>query len=137
MEFIIVLEHNHKENETYVFYCQWTDNEVELQKLIDVIENTNTEDMNGDYASFDVTRTILPEAAVDAHVKINDFVGYIHMFQKCSGIFTCPEFSEDSHEKAKELDEYFYHGRLREHFSVTKEQLLKQREKYNITFRIR
>ena len=38
------------------------------------------------------------------------------MFQKCEGIFTCPKFSEDPHEKAIGLDEKFFRGRLPKFF---------------------
>jgi hypothetical protein len=130
MEYIIVLEHNHKEDETYVFYCQWTGNEQEMEKLAKAIETADTEDLSGDYASFSVSRVKIPEAAVDTHCSISDFCGYIHMFQKCEGTFQCPDFSEDPYERAKELDDYYYHGKLREDFSETKETLRKRLESY-------
>lgn len=123
MEYIIVLEHNHKEDETWLFYCQWTSNEEELEKLAKAIETADTEDLSGDYASFSVSRVKIPESAVDIHCSISDFCGYIHMFQKCEGTFTCPEFSKDPYERAKELDECYYHGRLRESFSGTRKKL--------------
>lgn len=116
----MILEHNHKENETYTFYCQWTGNETELEKLIKVIKTALTDDMDGDYASFEASYVKIPETAVDVHCSIKDFVGYIYMFQKCKGNFTCPEFSEDPYEMAKELDELYYHGRLRNHFHEKK-----------------
>jgi hypothetical protein len=49
------------------------------------------------------------------------------MFQKCEGTFTCPEFSEDPYQKARELDDYFYHGKLREKFSETAKKLQERR----------
>jgi hypothetical protein len=123
MEYIIILEHNKKEEETYVFYCQYTGNEGEMEKLMKAIETACTDDMYGDVALFETSRVKIPEAAVDIHCSINDFGSYIKMFQKCKGSFTCPEFSEDPYEIAKELDEYFYHGKLREKFSETAKEI--------------
>lgn len=136
MDYIIILEHNHKEDETYVLYCQWTGNEEQLEKLVKVIETADPEDLSGDYASFSVSRVKIPEAAVDVHCSIKDFGGYIHMFQKCKGTFTCPEFSKDPYEIAKELDDYYYHGKLRANFSETKEELEKQLASYSKKFKI-
>ena len=136
MDYIIILEHNHKEDETYVLYCQWTGNEEQLEKLVKVIETADPEDLSGDYASFSVSRVKIPEAAVDVHCSIKDFGGYIHMFQKCKGTFTCPEFSKDPYEIAKELDDCYYHGKLRANFSETKEELEKQLASYSKKFKI-
>ena len=125
----MILEHNHKENETYVFYCQWTGNEEELEMLAKVIETAECE-LSGDYSSFEVSRIKIPESAVDAHVKIQEFGCYIHMFQKCEGTFLCPEFSNDPFEKAARLDDLYYLGRLREDFSETRKRLLEERKKW-------
>ena len=133
MDYIIILEHNHKEDETYVLYCQWTGNEEEVEKLAKVIESSECE-LHGDYASFSVSRVKIPEAAVDIHCGIKEFGGYIRMFQKCEGSFTCPEFSEESCAKAKELNRYFYHGKIREHFSITK-KILDDRRKERMSAR--
>lgn len=127
MQYILILEDNKKEEETYLLYCQYTGNEAEMEQLISVIEVADPEDLDGDVAIFSVSRTRIPEAAVDAHVNIKDFGGYIHMFQKCEGTFTCPEFSEDPYQKARELNDYFFHGKLREHFSETAKKLEEQR----------
>ncbi len=127
MEYILVLEHNKKEEETYLLYCQYTGNEEEMEKLIQVIESSDPEDLHGDVALFEVSRKLIPEAAVDAHVNIKNFGSWIHMFQKCEGTFTCPEFSEDPYQKARELDDYFYHGKLREKFSETAKKLQERR----------
>jgi len=116
MEYIMVLEHNKKENETYIFYCQWTGNELELEKLIHVIKTANPEDLSGDVAIFEVSRTRIPESAVNVHISIKDFGSYTNMFQKCEGTFTCPIFSEDPHEKAIGLDDKFFGGRLPKFF---------------------
>ncbi len=125
----MVLEHNEKEEETYIFYCQYTDNEAEMEKLMNVIETANPEKLRGDIAIFEVSRIRIPESAVDAHIKIKEFGSYIHMFQKCEGTFTCPEFSDRPHQKARELDRYFFHGRLRQQFSKTAQDLHERRSR--------
>jgi hypothetical protein len=132
MEYVIILEHNKKEEETYVLYCQYTGNETEMEKLMAAIETACTDDLDGDVAFFETSRVKIPEAAVDIHCSIKDFGSYIHMFQKCEGTFTCPEFSEDPYEIAKELDDYYFHGKLRNDFSETaKKQREKERELMN------
>ncbi len=128
MDYILIVEKNYKENESYLLYCQWTGNEVELEKLINVIETAEYE-MSGDYSVLQVSRKLIPETAVDAHVCIKDFGDYIHMFQKCKGTFLCPEFSESPFQAARELNRMFWHGRLRNYFSETAEELRKRMEK--------
>lgn len=130
MEYIIILEHNMKENETYVLYCQYTDNEDEMEKLLTVIESASTDILDGDVAYFAKSSVKIPESAVDIHCSIKDFGSYINMFQKCEGTFTCPEFSDDPYERAKELDDYFFHGKLRNHFSKTNKKLREREESF-------
>jgi hypothetical protein len=118
MEFIPIVENNHKEREMYVFYCQWTGNEEELEKLIRVIEKADCQ-LHGDYSDFQTSRTRISESAVDEHVKLTEFGSYTHMFQKCVGTFVCPDFSDmDPYDLGNALDERFYHGRLRNLFRV-------------------
>jgi hypothetical protein len=126
MEYIMILEHNKKEYETYVLYCQWTGNEVQMEKLIHTIKTADPEDLYGDFATYEVSRTRIPEAVVDIHVSIKEFGSYIPMFQKCEGTFICPEFSENPYEKASELDSAFFHGKLRMFFSETSKKLLER-----------
>lgn len=123
MEYLVIFETNHKENETFVHYCQWTGNEAELIKLIGYIGEADYEELyGGDYSS--VTAAMnkrIPEAAVDAHVGLDDPNGYDAMFQKHKGTFLCPYFEDEDEEStpddqrpyeiAKWLDEMFYGGR--------------------------
>lgn len=107
MDFVIVFEKNHKDDEEYIHYCQWTGNAAELEKLFAAMECADDEELlGGDYSSFFFSRVCIPEAAVDAHMKIR------HTFKKHVGFYKCPEFSEDPYEAAKELDELYYRGRL-------------------------
>ena len=130
MEFIVFIEHNHKENETFVIYLQYTNNEESLKKLEEFI---NTADYSflegGDYSDFEIDMSVkFSEDMVDQHCKLS-FGTYSHMFQKVSGKFVFPfevnklifpfdtnETSQrvlNSYEKAKLLDQYFYHCCIR------------------------
>ncbi len=135
MEFITILEFNHKENEPVLHYCQWTGNEVELEKLFAVIALAKLDSefgRNGDHvSSFDYSGVRLPEPAVRAHLGL-PYGSYTRMFQMHTGRFVCPPFvaptlNEDRDEFvdgpmtdptrcALKLDEYFYGAGLRRHF---------------------
>ena len=122
MQFITILETNHKENETFIHYCQWTDNEEELEKLLKVIDFACYDDMYGDYSDFWYSRALISEFAVDEHVQLKEYGGYAHMFQKHMGVFTCPEFDTDYENDgdmaARLLDDTFYGCRLKEYFKT-------------------
>jgi hypothetical protein len=97
MEFIIIFETNHKEEEMFIHYCQWTGNEVELRKFIKYIKEANFWELDGsDHSSLAAaTNKRIPESAVDAHIGLRDPNGYDHMFQKHVGKFTCPNLDDD------------------------------------------
>lgn len=124
VEFVAFFEKNHKENEVFMFYLQWTGNETELTKLETFVSKANYEYMYGGHfsqVSMDLS-VKLPESVVDMHCKVkcpmND---YYRMFTKCKGKFYCPFDSEDEEldefELAKRMDETFYSTRIRNMFS--------------------
>lgn len=120
MQFITIIETNHKENETFIHYCQWTGNEEELEKLVKFIEFALYDDMYGDYSSFCVSRKTISEAAVNEHLGLG-YGCYDHMFQKHVGVFKCPEFDQtDEFEAAKNLDDCFYACKLGNYFQNPK-----------------
>ena len=111
MEFVIIFEHNHKEDEHIIHYCQWMNNEAELEKLFTALENAEYDDLaGGDYSSFSCSDVKIPESAVDIHMKI----GY--PFRKHTGKFVCPEFGEEPFVIAEQLDDRFYAGRIENYF---------------------
>lgn len=118
MQFVLVLEHNHKEEEVFLHYCQWNGNEIELTKLFIYIERANYENMGGDYSSFQYSQKILTEDAIDQHVAIQGFNSYSSMFQKHTGKFVCPDFDgyENGEDIARKLDRLFYACRLADYF---------------------
>jgi hypothetical protein len=122
MEFLVIYEFNHKENEMFIHYCQWAGNEAELTKLMGFIERADWDEMGGDYSSVSVARNKrVPESAVDAHIGLEDPNGYSRLFEKHTGKFVCPDFDEDEdlddeenrrhpHDLASDLDRFFYGG---------------------------
>ncbi len=119
MQFITIVETNHKENETFIHYCQWDGNEVELEKLFKMINFACYDDMAGDYSDFYGRIDIkLPESMVDEHVKLK-YGCFDYMFQKHVGVFKCPDFGEnddDPYEVARSLDDIFYACKLGNYF---------------------
>jgi hypothetical protein len=113
MEFIIIFEHNHKEDEHLIHYCQWTGNEAELEKLFSALLNAEYDDLaGGDYSSFWYSDVKIPESGVDIHMKIE------YPFYKHTGTFVCPEFDKEPFVVAKQLDDRFYAGRIEDYFKT-------------------
>jgi hypothetical protein len=118
MDFIVIYEFNNKETEVFLHYCQWTGNERELSKLIKVIEEADNDDLVGDVSFFQVSCVKIHEYAVDVHTRIKGFNNFDDMFQKHTGVFNCPEFTNDSIENAHKLDSYFYGCRIGDYFKA-------------------
>jgi hypothetical protein len=120
MQFITIIETNHKEHEVFFHYCQLNGNEDELNKLMKVIDQSEYGELYGDVSTFKCSPIRISEAAVDEHVPL-DYGCYDSMFQKHVGVFKCPEFEclDDEHEAAKFLDNCFYACRLRDYFHNT------------------
>ncbi len=96
MRFVTILEFNHKENEPVLHYCQWQGNEHEFETLFRVIDlaQTDVDFGPGCHAStFNYCRELIPEAAVDAHVKLG-YGSFTRMFKKHVGRFVCPPFTQ-------------------------------------------
>ena len=121
--FITVCETDHKENESFFFYCQLDGNEEAFACLKEACAKAMYDDMYGDYSSFQIDMTPLPESVVDIHSKLfPNMNGYYSLFSKHTGTFHCPlskeEVSElDEFVLAKRLDELFYGARLRTMFA--------------------
>lgn len=120
LEFVPFIEKNTKENETFVFYLQWTGNEEQLTLLNKAIEKACYDDIYGDCSivTMDIN-TKIPESAVDIHTRIQSLNGYHKMFTKCIGKFHCPDDidSTDEYEMATLLDETFYSCKIKKMFS--------------------
>ena len=106
----MILERVDSAHETYLNYCQWTNNEAELTKLIRYIksvkeEHTATLGMNT--SGFYVSETLIPEAVVDGHLSL-EFNVASNPFYKYTGTFTCPSFLKK--DKVFDEDERDYDG---------------------------
>jgi hypothetical protein len=123
LEFVPFIEYNTKENETFIFYLQWTGNEEQLTLLAEATGKAIADDMDGDFSLFSMDIGVkIPESAVDLHTKIKTFNGYFEMFTKCTGKFQSPFTLEeidsiDGYEMAKLLDETFFATKIRQWFS--------------------
>jgi hypothetical protein len=123
LEFVAFIEYNTKENETFIFYLQWTDNEDQLTLLAEATRKAIADDMYGDFGMFIMDIGVkIPESAVDVHKKITTFNGYHEMFTKCTGKFISPITREqinsiDEYEMAKLLDDIFFSTRIKRMFS--------------------
>lgn len=135
MQFVLIVERNCKEDESFLSYCQWQGNEEELEKLFKIIDEKDDSELYGDVGKFSYSRVLLSESAVDEHMKIQ-LGTYTNMFHKCVGTFKCPTFTEcesiytsypstefvprDPKQRARWyaelLDRYFYHARFSEYF---------------------
>ena len=111
--FLVIVETNHKERETFVHYCE---SQESVTKLMRIIEKADTSELWGDVSYFTCSWGIVSEEAVDAHVALKDLGVYNKMFQKHTGVFTCPELSEDPLQAARDLDNHFYGCRLGDYF---------------------
>jgi len=118
MEYITFIERNHKENESFIMFLQWTGNEEMLTKLRDYIVSADPSNMCGDYSEFEMDiKNKVSESTVNEMIKL-DYGSYSNMFQKASGKFVYSALDEmDSEEKAHQLDEHFYHCKIRYYFS--------------------
>jgi hypothetical protein len=120
-EFVVFYEKNHKENELFIFYLQWTGNEEELTKLHKFVSKARYDDMDGDYSQVKLDLSVkLPQSAVDLHCRLHDMNNYFNLFTKVTGMFKCP-FGEkdedmDEYETAKRIDEIFYSCNIRDMF---------------------
>ena len=115
MKFVIFRENNKKENESFIFFLQYDNNEEMIHKLEEIINSTDFSYMDGDYSSFEInTSNKLSEQTVNelTSIKIGSFYS---MFTACRGKFNFNygdfEVLTDT-EKASKLDELFYACRI-------------------------
>ena len=121
MEFVTFTEHNHKENETFVFYLQWTGNEAALTLLQRAVDMSDISIMDGDYSSFTMNNEKIPESIVNQQCKLTTSNNFHRMYTKCTGTFACP-LVDDYEDELKEntaslLDEMFYTCHIEKLFS--------------------
>ena len=122
MEYISFIEHSYKENETFIFFLQYTGNEESLTKLSKLISSANYTYMSGDYSNFDMDIIVkLSESTVNELIQL-PFGYFSRMFQKVNGKLSY-DFLEEKfdnemipEEIAETLDEYFGNCHIKYYF---------------------
>ena len=125
LEFVVFYERNHKENEIFVFYLQWTGNEAELTRLAACLSEADFSELHGDFVEVALDlRVKLPESVVDTHCQLKHTLNSFHpMFTKCVGVFRCPldetdvAAEADACDVAKLIDENFFTCRIKRMFT--------------------
>ena len=119
MQYITLQEYNKKENETFVFFLQYTGNEKEINKLVYYIKNANTDDLNGDFSIFSIDENnMISESAVKELIKV-DLGSYSSLFNMCKGKFYFDETLFTSISKddwGLKLDNLYYPCRISTYF---------------------
>ena len=123
MEFITFKENNKKENESFIFFLQYTNNEEALENLSYYIEKADPSDLNGDFSSFEIDiNTKISESSVHELEKVN-LGTFGPLFTVCKGLFSFNKemFDEvEESEWALKLDSLYYACRISDHFKIIK-----------------
>lgn len=121
MNFITIIETIHTGHETVIHYCQLDENEIELGKLIKVIQQSEGGDeLDGEVSTFLCSDVLISGAAAEEHTKL-DYGSFPRMFQKHKGVFKCPIFGplHNPLDAARALDKFFYTCGLKNYFHNT------------------
>lgn len=113
VQFVELTEYNDHEGETWSFWLQLDNNEAELKKLADLLED----EMYEEQLSLSMTPT--PEDEVDILVK-HSRGNYMCDHSKITGEFTMPEIPEgyDYDDQSEFYIEYFYKGGIKDSFKA-------------------
>lgn len=120
MQFITFQEKNQKENETFLFFLQYTDNEEALNKLAYYIKKADTDDFYGDFSTFEIDTSVkLSKTTVEEirHVNLGTFGP---LFTVCKGKFSFDEsdfINLDITQLAFKLNELYYSCGISDYFS--------------------
>lgn len=119
MKFVTFKEVNLKEEETFIFFLQYDNNEEKLKELSEIIKSADTSDLNGDFSIFEIdVNTLLSESTVKELENV-DLGHFGPTFNVCRGDFTlCMDVFNNVDDLALRLDEFFYAFRITEHFKV-------------------
>lgn len=117
MQFVLLHEFNSKENESFIYFMQYTGNEETMASFADFISKADYDDMGGDYVKFEIdTENKVSENTADEMIKCN-FGSYSYMFSKLTGTMA-NTFAEDmdenmeGHEIAMQLSDKFFGNRI-------------------------
>lgn len=122
-QFIILHEFNTKEQESFIHFLQYTDNEEIINYLETIISESDFDELGGDYIRFEInTKHIISETTVNEMIKC-DFGSYYHMFSKCVGKMEDNFYDKEyinslcGSDKAFLLDKMFFSIKIRELFT--------------------
>ena len=118
MKFILLNEFNTKENESFVYFMQYTGNEETIASFADFISKADYDNLEGgDYVKFEIdTKNLVSENTANEMIKCN-FGSYSYMFTKLTGKMVDP-FHGDSAENiegdeiATLLNDEFFGNRI-------------------------
>ena len=96
MKFILLHEFNTKENESFIYFMQYTGNEKTIASFAEFISKADYGNLDGgEYVKFEIdTKNLVSENTADEMIKCN-FGSYSYMFSKLTGKMVDP-FNEDS-----------------------------------------
>jgi hypothetical protein len=119
MKFVTFKEINMKENESFIFFLQYDNNEEKLKELSKIIKSADTSDLYGDYSTFEMDiDTLLSENTVKELENV-DLGHYGPTFNVCRGDFTlCMDVFNNVEDLALRLDEFFCVFQITKHFKV-------------------
>ena len=127
MEFITFKENNQKENESFIFFLQYTNNEEALKNLSYYINKADASDLTGDFSSFEIDiENKISEKSVYELEKVNIGI-FSPLFTICKGSFTFDKNffeKEEESEWALKLDELYYACRISDHFKQNNQKRL-------------
>lgn len=101
MKFILLQEFNTKENESFIYFMQYTGNEKTIDSFAEFISKADYGNLEGgEYVKFEIdSKNLVSENTADEMIKCN-FGSYSYMFSKLTGKMVDP-FNEDSVEDMK------------------------------------
>ena len=121
MEFILLHEFNAKENESFIYFMQYTGNEETIASFSEFISKADYDEIGGDYVKFEIdTENLVSENTANEMIKCN-FGSYSCMFSKLTGKMVDPfhgDSAEDmeGNEIATLLTDKFFGNRITELF---------------------
>jgi hypothetical protein len=115
-QFVILHEFNYKENESFIYFMQYTDNEENINILAEIISTAIFDNIGGDYIKFEIDcNNYVSEKTVDEIIKCN-FGSYFNMFSKLTGkmenLFFLENTNMNGYEKANLLDTMFFGNKI-------------------------
>jgi len=124
-EFVVFIEFNPNEQETFIYYLQWTGNEEKLTLLHQILDKADFSEWTGGKPAFSIDINYkLSEEVVDAHTRVLSINHYYKMFTKCTGEFKWKLENlimtlelEDEYQMGGDMFDQFCCCRIKEMFS--------------------